>query len=347
MTQISRTQRRQLFRDILKGVSRSFYLTLRVLPDAVREPIALAYLLARAADTLADTTVLPESERLNYLHCFQGYMTAPESTVGCEEIQGALKGELGNPDEARLLGLLPELFTLLAALDAEDQQRVRQVVETLCSGMVFDLQTFPNEESGELCALQKFADMDRYTYMVAGCVGEFWTEMIMAHTPKLSHWDKAHYAELGIQFGKALQYTNILRDLPRDLRIGRCYLPQEWLDEYGLTAEALLQAGNSQSAQGLLRQGIDQALDYYAAGAEYVLAIPANCVRLRLAALWPLMIGLETLQQLASAPNWLDKDTVVKVERSWVYGMLWRSLWCVRSDVLLRCWIEELKPSLN
>ena len=138
-----------------------------------------------------------------------------------------------------------------------------------------------------------------------------------------------------------------MRDLPRDLRIGRCYLPQEWLDAQGLTAETLLQAGNSQAAQALLRQGIEQALDYYAAGAEYVLAIPASCIRLRLAALWPLLIGLATLQQLASAPNWLDKDTVVKVERSWVYGMLWKSLWRVRSDQSLRRWIDELKPSLN
>ena len=40
--------------DLLRGVSRSFYLSLRILPAALREPIGLAYLLARAADTVAD-----------------------------------------------------------------------------------------------------------------------------------------------------------------------------------------------------------------------------------------------------------------------------------------------------
>ena len=52
MSGINKAERQQLFRDILKGVSRSFYLTLRVLPAELREPIVLAYLLARAADTL-------------------------------------------------------------------------------------------------------------------------------------------------------------------------------------------------------------------------------------------------------------------------------------------------------
>ncbi len=40
--------------DLLKRTSRSFYLTLRVLPAAVRPQIGLAYLLARTTDTVAD-----------------------------------------------------------------------------------------------------------------------------------------------------------------------------------------------------------------------------------------------------------------------------------------------------
>jgi farnesyl-diphosphate farnesyltransferase len=53
--------------ELLKQTSRSFYLTLRVLPQAVRPQIALAYLLARTTDTIADTEVLPAQERLNAL----------------------------------------------------------------------------------------------------------------------------------------------------------------------------------------------------------------------------------------------------------------------------------------
>src|SRR5882672_1160796 len=53
--------------DLLKATSRSFYLTLRVLPARVRLQIGLAYLLARTTDTIADTEIVPPAQRLNAL----------------------------------------------------------------------------------------------------------------------------------------------------------------------------------------------------------------------------------------------------------------------------------------
>ena len=48
----------ELLHGILKQVSRSFYLTLNVLPDGVRDQMGLSYLFARAADTIADTDLI-------------------------------------------------------------------------------------------------------------------------------------------------------------------------------------------------------------------------------------------------------------------------------------------------
>ena len=62
---------------LLRGVSRSFYLTIRVLPRPVRGPIQLAYLLARAADTIADTGTLPSDVRLEHLTGFREWLTNP------------------------------------------------------------------------------------------------------------------------------------------------------------------------------------------------------------------------------------------------------------------------------
>src|SRR5579862_6479902 len=53
--------------DLLRETSRSFYLTLRVLPAKIRPQIGLAYLLARTTDTIADTGVLPLEQRLGAL----------------------------------------------------------------------------------------------------------------------------------------------------------------------------------------------------------------------------------------------------------------------------------------
>ena len=55
---------------ILRSVSRSFYLSIRFLPRLLREPIALAYLLARATDTVADTTRVPGTVRIEVLKMF-------------------------------------------------------------------------------------------------------------------------------------------------------------------------------------------------------------------------------------------------------------------------------------
>ena len=67
-----------LLDDVLRRVSRSFYLSLRILPGSLREPIGLAYLLARAADTVADTRVLPRAERLGHLEALRAaYAGAP------------------------------------------------------------------------------------------------------------------------------------------------------------------------------------------------------------------------------------------------------------------------------
>ena len=83
------------------------------------------------------------------------------------------------------------------------------------------------------------ADLDRYTYFVAGCVGEFWTKISLDHTASLHHWNAEDMLARAVRFGKGLQLTNILRDLAQDLRIGRCYLPRTELSAVGVEPEQL------------------------------------------------------------------------------------------------------------
>ena len=328
--------------NLLRGVSRSFYLTLRILPTAIRQQIGLAYLLARAADTLADSTVLPPSQRLAALQLFRQQLGGCVSAIALAEIESQLLGKLNNQHEAQLLQQLPQLFALLEQQRAEERALIEKVVTTLTSGMVFDLNTFPMEESGEVRALQTENELDHYTYMVAGCVGEFWTAISIAHLPSLRRWESEHYSQLGIRFGKGLQLTNILRDLPRDLRLGRCYLPESLLQKHQLTVAMLLERHNSAAAKAMLREGIQMALHHFVAAMEYVTAIPRHCIRLRLAALWPLLIGVGTLEKLAGTSDWLDVNHVAKVKRQWVYRMMVLSLLCVGSNSLIRGWVDRL-----
>src|SRR5262245_51116981 len=202
---------------LLKRVSRSFYLSLAVLPSAVRPTIGLAYLFARAADTVADTRLVERADRIAHLRAMREELSAAQPGRLARIIAAGARAQ-SLPAERDLLERLPDLYAAYRRLSHDDRHRVRAVIETITEGMEVDLRAFPGEDEQELAALETWADLDRYTYLVAGAVGEFWTEVHVAHRPRLRAWDLATMRQLGIRFGKALQLTNVLRDVPRDLR---------------------------------------------------------------------------------------------------------------------------------
>ena len=339
--------RKLLLTGLLKKVSRAFYLTLRVLPGDLREPVGLAYLLARVGDTIADTRLLLPEERLGHLLEFRRQVDGPASIAGLRSIDDALTDRQSIPAERELLQSLPGAFGALEALDESDRRLVRSIVVKLTRGMEMDLETFPPEETGGVAALKDGNRLDEYVYLVAGCVGEFWTSITMRHTASLSQWDEIEMSALGVGFGKALQMTNVLRDVPRDLRIGRCYLPQSDLDELGLSPEDLLDATLAPRARPALVRGIETALEHYLLAEEYIVALPRRNVRLRLATLWPVLIGLATLGIIAREESWLDQERTSRVSRRWVYRMIAVSLLAVNSNGAIRRWIGRLRSDVE
>lgn len=335
--------RERLLSDLLRGVSRSFYLTLRILPAGLRIPVGVAYLLGRAADTIADTRLLPPSQRLAQLIKFRGQIEGEANEPSVRQIGQALTDKQDLPQERALLESLPQVFSVLDSLVEPDRSLIRSVVVTLTRGMEEDLTTFPAEDSGQIAALANSAALDRYTYMVAGCVGEFWTRIMMEHCPDLKDWNGEHMQGVGVRFGKALQLTNVLRDIPRDLRNGRCYLPTDELLEAGLNPGDLLNSIAGEKARPVLVSWIETALDHFDEAERYLLVLPRRCVRLRLAVLWPMLLGLATLALLAKNRDWLDPAKPSKVKRSWVYWMMARSWAAVMSDTIIKAWVRTLR----
>jgi len=323
-----------LLGDLLKRVSRSFYLSLRMLPPGLRAPVSLAYLLARAADTLADTPGRPASQRLAQLLSWR------EQVAGTSPTQAIDAGSPADAGEAALMAALPEALDLLQRQQPADIADIRRVVTTLTDGMCFDLQHFEHGRAGAPVPLQTRAELDRYTWLVAGCVGEFWTDIAMRHRPELQAWPRDARVAQGVAYGQALQLTNVLRDAAEDLANGRCYLPAELLATHGLQVGDLLDPARRAAARPLLLALSAQALAGYRAGAAYVLQIPASSLRLRLASLWPLMLGLASIELLLTAPGWLDPSRRIKVTRGAVYRMLLRSVPTALSTAALRRWTD-------
>ena len=348
LPRVDAASRDRLLKDVLKGVSRSFYLTLRVLPKNLRDPIGVAYLLARTADTLTDRRRAGfTGARLEGLIVLRSQLVGPADVGVLRGLASELMDGDLSPEERAMFGSLVDYFALLESLGAADQEHVRWVVDTLTQGMEMDLTAFPAEDSGELASLATGSDLDRYTYLVAGCVGEFWTKVTVAHTPSLSGWDVARMSEIGVRFGKALQLTNVLRDIPRDLRAGRCYLPADELAAAGLSPNDLLDPSNEVRAREVLIPWMQTALGHFQAAEEYLLAVPRRSARLRLACLWPLLLGPATLARLARSGRWLDSDSTAKVSRRWVYRMIFFSLPAVCSNTLLRFWIKRLRRKVE
>ena len=158
-------------------------------------------------------------------------------------------------------------------------------------------------------------ELDDYTYRVAGCVGEFWTKMCRAHLFYDAPLDDEFLVANGVRFGKGLQLVNILRDLPRDLRQGRCYLPGDRLWAIGLTPLDLLEPVSGRKLRPLYDAYLEQAEEHLAAGWIYTNALPRKDARVRLACAWPLLIGIRTVEKLR-ANNLLAPELHVKISRS-------------------------------
>jgi farnesyl-diphosphate farnesyltransferase len=330
--------------DLLRRVSRSFYLSLAILPRSLREPIGLAYLLARASDTVADTRLLPRPERLRHLAALSaGYAGAPAELGAVARACAPLQA---HEAERELLGRVGEALAQVDRLAPDDRAAVRTVLATITEGQRFDLERFPGEDAKTLAALDTLADLDRYTYLVAGCVGEFWTRVCVAHRPRLGGWDVTAMSATGVRFGKALQLTNVLRDVPADLRHGRCYLPARELAALGLSSRDLLEPARAAAARPLLARLLRDALDHYDAAWRYTLAIPRAEWRLRLACAWPLLIGLGTLAAIARHPNPLAVERPIKISRGAVRAILARSSLAVWSDGALRREAGRLRPTV-
>lgn len=282
-----------LRKTILRPVSRSFYLSIRLLPVRLRDPIALAYLLARATDTIADTAEISADVRMEQLRKLAALVQGVDA--GGQSAFASFIALQKDEAERAVIGALPNCLAWLESLTTADRDDIRDVLAKINEGQMLDVQRFANP--AQVTALATAADLDRYTYLVAGCVGEFWTSVCFRHLAKFSERPRQEMMSLGEDYGKGLQLVNILRDAGADLRAGRCYLPEEELSALGIAPDELL--AQPQRAEPLLRMWRDRAEQGMAAGLDYACAI--HPWRVRLATALPALIGARTLALLRAA----------------------------------------------
>ena len=297
----------ELGRNVMKGVSRSFYLSLRLLPAPMRAPAGIAYLLARASDTIADSATIPAEERMVFLDLHASQVAAIADPAPFPQ---RLIDATPDPKEKRLLENHTLILEMLDEMEPVSVNLIRELLATIIGGQKLDLERFGNASAQNIIALPDAAALDDYTWRVAGCVGVFWTRLGFATLGEgFSEIPREKLLELAAEYGQGLQLVNILRDLPADLRAGRCYLPVlNPQDE-----ARLMTAFSALREIAVLRMG---------QGLEYSRALRTK--RLRVASSLPALIGLETLALLENA-GLGDLVKGIRIPRKRVYSLLLRA----------------------
>ena len=268
------------FEALLKKVARSFQLSLRILPASLRPPLSLAYMLARASDTIADASSAPDFQRLALLR-------------GLPDLFPEKSPDLGLKDaESDLLQMLPRLLEALKTLP--DQSEIIAQWRIILRGQIFDVERFAAPDAAPLTP----GELEEYTYLVAGSVGEFWTRLCFKHVPNYSARPLEEMLPLARRFGQALQFINILRDRRSDADAGRIYIPDERFYVEMQHVSELLQSA-----------------------AEYTAAIQPRA--LRAACALPLDLANQTLALIAQHPLGVG----VKGPRYKVWLALVKALW--------------------
>lgn len=301
---------------LLESVSRTFYLSVRLLPRRVRDSVGLAYLMARASDTIADTATASAHTRLRRLGEFEGLIAGHPGTQVIASIQRDIQPT--HKGERALIAALPEVFEAFSALEMWDWKETSELLASIIRGQSKDIEVF--NDPTRVVALPDADALEDYVYLVAGCVGEWWTRTCLHKLRDYSRITEDELTTLACGFGKALQLVNILRDLPADLAAGRCYLPADELAALNVDPSELQTTPSL--AQPVFDTWMARARELIEQGRLYIAAIRTR--RVRMACYIPWTLARQTLDLMVKTPP-LSTARRVKVGRLAVYGALFRS----------------------
>lgn len=230
--------------DLLVKTSRTFGISIPLLPEPTRREVTVAYLLFRIADTFEDGALWPVPRRLEALRTFQQILLAGSP----EEAEARAAQWLEDPPcehdgYLELLAETPFVMRELQALSAEAGRRIARHSIRTARGMASYVER--TSEQGEL-HLRDLEDLRHYCYVVAGIVGEMLTDLFLLRQPALQGFEN-EMIEGSHRFGEGLQLVNVLKDSAVDSREGRRFLP----------------AGVDRAeVESLARAGLDRGVDY-------------------------------------------------------------------------------------
>lgn len=295
-------------REILPAVSRTFALSIRVLPGPLGRAVLAAYLLCRIADTLEDEPSLPAEAKAALLNELQRCFDDSAAADAFPDRVATITGERAH---VRLTRHTDLVFTLYRALSPATQAHVRRWVGEMIAGMRKFVLLYPNG-----IRIQSLEEYREYCYYVAGTVGYLLTDLWHEHAPSIGDGRYQVLRERCRAFAEALQTVNILKDVATDAeQENSIYIPEDLLREHGSSHAQILAPERLRGTRAALATLVQLAHHDLEGARSYLLLIPRRAVTIRLFCVLPLLFAYATLRDLTQIPQALARRDVVKISR--------------------------------
>ncbi len=320
-------------REILPAVSRTFALSIRVLPGPLGRAVLCGYLICRIADTLEDEPVLAAARKAELLdelaHCF-------DDSEASERFPSLVRQLQGEPAHVRLTQNTNLVFRYFRTLPERTQGHVRRWATEMIVGMRKFVLLYPGG-----IRIQSVEEYREYCYYVAGTVGYMLTDLWHEHSPSIGDRQYEVLRERSRAFAEALQTVNILKDVATDAEHeNSIYVPEELLREHGSSHATILERGRAVENRAALATLVQLAWTDLEHAKAYLLMIPRRAVSIRLFCALPLLFAYATLRDLTRSPSALVRREVVKISRAEVKSLTILSFLGVWSNRAL-AWLAE------
>lgn len=315
-------------REILPSVSRTFALSIRVLPGQLGAAVNCAYLLCRIADTIEDEPSMPAPDKARL---FDQMLGCFDDAAVADRFPDLATSMTGDPAHLQLIRHADLVFVAYRHLRPETQEHVKRWVTEMAGGMRKFVLRYPHG-----IRIQTLEEYREYCYYVAGTVGYMLTDLWHEHAPSIGPRQYELLRERSREFAEALQTVNILKDVATDAeQENSIYLPERLLVEHGSSHAAILAGRGVEHTQAAMASLVELAWEDLEHAKDYLLRIPRRAVPIRLFCVLPLLFAYATLRDLTRNPAAMARRKVVKISRAEVKSITVLSFAGVMSNAML------------
>ena len=318
-----------LCRRLLPQVSRTFALSIAMLPPTLRDAVGHAYLLCRIVDSIEDDARLPLEQRLALFDAFDAVVAGDTTDEDLLERAASEAGLGETPAESELCARSGSVLRAYRALDRSQREAIRPRVLEMSRGMR-EYATRAARD-GRL-RIADVADLERYCYFVAGTVGALLTDLFVLEVPGVDTQSRKELRRLAVSFGLGLQLVNIVKDVAADMERGACFLPASLAEREGVALEELLDPKRRAEAMRVVGAVCDLAEEKLRDAQAYTLAWPERAQAVRLFCAVPLTLALASLRVVRQGTSSLVPDATPKVGRGDVFLIVRDAIAAAGSD---------------